>query len=83
MNRKRMDSCPKCGGTEGYSIRWIEILGEWCAWDGTVIEPHESEFVREYKMAYCQDCGKGFRRSTFEKLQAQAKGKDSPEVTNG
>lgn len=69
-----LDKCPHCGGTEGYSERYVESFERIYEWSGIYLETTEGLSVQFYKTAYCLDCGKGYRLPTLERLQAKGGG---------
>jgi len=65
-----IEKCPNCGGTEGYSIEYVESFSRIYWWDGEFAGTTEGMMVVCYKTAYCVDCGKGIRVSTLDRLNA-------------
>lgn len=59
---KKMDKCPHCGGTSGYTYQLEVRYNQSCTWDGSPIDADTTDGGREFKMCECLNCGKRMRR---------------------
>ena len=62
-----MNSCPKCGGTNGYFDKNIVKFQQFFSFDGVPLDASEMQHVKGGQQKFCADCFKRINIETEQK----------------